>query len=113
MSTQPELDFDRPPPARSDLEAAFLAFHRANPEVYRLFVRFALEAARAGRSRFGARMIWNRIRWFTDVETKESSGLKLNNNHTPYYARLFARDYPEHALLFETRRVRDGESHDD
>jgi len=90
------------------LMRAFRLFHAANPHVYELFTKYALEACRAGRGRFGARMIWNRMRWYARFETTdgESGGFKLNNNHTPYYARLFMSDWPEYEDLFETRRAR-------
>jgi len=96
-----ELPFgDEQPP----LERAFWAFHRENPKVYELFRQYALEAAHTGRKRFGARMIWNRMRWYTRVETNDPD-FKLNDHHTPYYARMFLRDHPEHEGLFELRRV--------
>jgi hypothetical protein len=79
-------------------------FHGANPEFYRLFVRFSLEASMAGRRRFGAFAVINRIRWYTAVETRGDS-YKVNNNWAPFYARLFEHDFPEHAGLFEMRHA--------
>ena len=87
------------------LERDFESFHRANPAVYRIFKKFAFEAINKGRQHLGARMIWNRIRWYTSVETCAGDGFKLNNNHSPYYARMFMRDYPQHDGFFRTRRV--------
>ena len=92
------------PPARTSTKG-FLAFHRDNPQVYRLFERFALEAAESGRTRIGAKMIWERMRWYCKVETTEQSP-RLNNNYTSRYARLFIENHPERADLFCTRRHR-------
>lgn len=98
--------FDIPPPD-PPLLAAWKVFHAANPKVYALFERFALEAARRGRTRFGARMIWERMRWYVKVETTDQlAGLyKLNDHHHPYYAREFVRRRPEFRDLFEFRKV--------
>lgn len=82
--------------------AAFRRFHEDNPHVYRLFCRFALEAA-ARRRRFSARTVLHRLRWYTAIETDDPAGFKVNNNWSPFYARLFARDYPQHAGLFARR----------
>jgi hypothetical protein len=88
------------------LVAAFEKFHAENPKVYELFSKFALQAIAAGRTRFGARMIWNRIRWYTAVETSDPD-FKLNDHHSPYYARMFMRDHPRYEGFFETRRTQD------
>lgn len=87
---------------RPTLRERFEVFHATNPHVYRLFERFALEAARSGRRRFGAKAVWERMRWFVAFETT-ADDWKLNNSHTAYYAREFIRRHPEHADLFETR----------
>ena len=86
-----------------------IAFHRENPLVWRLFERFALEAARSGHT-VGAKAIWERLRWETRVnpDYRRKGDFKLNNSHTAYYARAFLRRYPEHAGLFETRERKAG-----
>lgn len=81
-------------------------FHADNPAVWDLFVRFAREAAASGRRRFGARIVGERIRWYTSVETT-GSRYKLNDHHLPYYARLAMLMYPaEMEGLFEIRDAR-------
>ena len=89
------------------LRRAFRVFHAENPHVYELFSRYALEACRAGRGRFGAWMVWNRMRWYARFETTEgqSGGFKLNNNLIAYYARHFMAEHPEYEGIFETRRA--------
>jgi hypothetical protein len=62
-------------------------FHKDNPQVWELFVRFAREAKSSGRDRMGARVIGERIRWYSSVETTGSK-FKVNDHHWPYYARL-------------------------
>jgi hypothetical protein len=90
------------PTKPNDMTAAFARFHADNPEVYQLVVRFAKEAISRGRTRIGMALIFERIRWHVQVETFGDE-FKLNNNFRAYYARLFSRDYPQHAKLFSMR----------
>jgi hypothetical protein len=66
---------------------AFREFHWRNPQVYKLFTHFANQALMSGREYFGARMIGERIRWYTRVETTDAD-FKVNDHVWPYYARL-------------------------
>ena len=90
-------------PSRRRLRLRWLAFHQANPHVYEMFKMFAFQAIPAGRTKFSARMIWQRMRWHTAIEVCDGADFKLNNNYTPYYARQFMEDYPEFDGFFETR----------
>ena len=97
-----ELPFDEHPHAER-----FRQFHENNPHVYKLFSRFASEAASRGRERFGARMVWERMRWHVAFETVDDASLfKLNDHYTPFYARMFMSDHPEYPNLFEIRERR-------
>jgi hypothetical protein len=87
------------------LEAAFWQFHRENPVIYKLLSQYAHQALNAGRGRWGIGMIWERMRWYVAVETRDPSGLKLNNNYRSRYARLLMRQEPELEGIFETRRL--------
>ncbi len=83
-------------------ESAFEAYHRDSPEVYEAFVKFTMEAIRAGRKHIGAKMIAERLRYESMVTGKDK--FKINNNYPAYYARMFERDYPMHKGLFEFRK---------
>ena len=83
----------------------FEAFHAENPDIWRLFLRFTWEAKQAGRERFSAYTVAERIRWYTSVETRDPTGFKINNNWIPFYARLFHERYPAHAGFFELREA--------
>ena len=82
----------------------FKEFHRANPHVYKLFCRFALEAT-IRRDRFSARTVVHRLRWYTNIETKDVDGIKVNDHWSPFYARMFEADYPVHKGFFEHRKA--------
>lgn len=85
--------------------AAFEAYHDANPHVYAALLRFALEARDAGRHRLSINMLFERVRWFTDVEGRGDS-FKLNNNWRAYYARLLMAHVPALEGFFETRAAK-------
>jgi ABC-type proline/glycine betaine transport system substrate-binding protein len=84
------------------LKQKWWEFHKANPQVYELFKRFTFEALRSGRKNYSAYAIFQRIRWHSEIET-QGDDFKLNNNHQPYYARLFMHDHPQYDGFFRTR----------
>lgn len=84
------------------IDAAFRRFHVDNPHVWTLFERFALQVIARGFENYSADAIFHRIRWHIDIETTDAA-CKLNNNFTPYYARLFHRRHPEHSGFFRNR----------
>ena len=75
-------------------------------EVWRLFVQYACDAKAAGRQRYSAKAILERIRWHVSIETA-GDAFKINNNWAPDLARKLARELPdEFADFFETRERR-------
>ena len=78
-------------------------FHRQHPEVWRLFVRFTFQMIERGYRNYSAKAIFERIRWEKDAGGDGVTCFKLNNNYTAFYARRFAKVYPEHAEFFRTR----------
>jgi len=86
------------------IEEKFETYHKDNPHVYDLFVRFAKEAKESGRDKFSAYAIFERIRWFVDVETR-GDRFKVNNNYRPYYARKMMEEYPEFHDFFHIREL--------
>ncbi len=81
----------------------FKSFHGNNPDVYKLFEKFAFVAIKAGRGRFSGRMICERIRWYSSVETTGEK-YKINNDYIAYYTRHFEELHPKHKGLF-TKRI--------
>jgi hypothetical protein len=86
-------------------EENFLEFHQANPHVYELFKKYCNAAFKSGRSHYSAYAIFERIRWHQDIETNDDLGFKLNNNHRPYYSRLYQLQFPNRAKFFRTRTL--------
>lgn len=85
-----------------DIRAA--RYIRENPDIYRLFCRFAWEAIAAGRQRLGAKLIAERIRWESLLAGND--GFKCNNSYVAFMARRFMQENPDHDGIFETRTKR-------
>lgn len=88
-----------------ELFRRFVAFNEANPEVYKLFEKFALDAKSSGRKRFSHWMIANRIRWYTQVETTGKS-FKLSNDYIACYARLLVYNLPQFEGFFLLKEMK-------
>lgn len=90
--------------------ARFLAYHEANPQVYDQLRRFALEAVAKGTMRLSINLLFERLRWFTTVET-QGDPFKVNNTYRAWYARLLMQQEPELAGVFETRKAEADHAH--
>ncbi len=88
-----------------EMREACIKFHRANPQVWELFVRFTMDRIRRGFKHYGVDAIFARVRWETDQAAVDPEhAFKMNNNHKPFYARAFMRVYPEYRGFFKLRR---------
>jgi len=70
-----------------------------NPHIYPMFKKFALEAAKY-RDVFSASAIIQRIRWDTALYENDSK-FKLANHWSPFYAKKFMEEHPEHKGFFK------------
>jgi hypothetical protein len=85
------------------LEAAN-EFHAAHPEVWAWFCHFTFEKINEGFKHYSAQHgVFARIRWETDKAIVDENTFKINNNHSPFYARGFMMTYPEHDGFFRLR----------
>lgn len=89
------------PTARDYMTVAYLHDH---PDVWNLFVRFALDLIRAGREHGGAKAIVERIRWesYTSAHVADLTFV-VDNRNTASLARIFAATFPQHAQFFRFR----------
>jgi len=85
-----------------DLVGEFKALHQKNPEVYKLFVQFTLQAINKGHAKLSSEMIVNRIRWETSVITTDKD-YKINNDYKPFYSRMFMAQFPKYDYFFQKR----------
>ena len=89
----------------SKSEQAFWKFHEANPIVYETLVRYAREWKRYNpiSKPVGIDLLYARIRWDFNIRTT-ATGIKLSNNHKPYYARLIMVKEPQLKGIFVTKK---------
>jgi len=92
-------DFSR----ASQIFEAFKRVHATNPEIWKLFERFTLLSVARGRRYYPCTAVYERILWHVDIETT-GEPVKLNNNYSAYYARMFEAKHPEHPGFFRKRR---------
>ena len=82
----------------------FAAFHEFNPHVYEMFCEFTKDVIRAKFKHYGARGIWERMRWHTGIEAPDLVAFfKLNDHYIPYYSRLWLKDHPSYKGFFRIR----------
>jgi hypothetical protein len=89
---------------RADLRERAEKWVGENPEIYRLFVRFAEDLATLGK-RFGIGLLAERVRWECAVSFPDKKW-KVNNSYRAYLARRLMEEVPGCRTLIETRRVR-------
>ncbi len=84
------------------LSERFFQYDQNNPDVWELFKMFTTEAIKAGHERFSSQSIIERIRWKTNVESKNSK-FKINNDFAAFYARKYHKYNPQYDGFFKTR----------
>jgi hypothetical protein len=85
-----------------NLEKAFWKFHKENPHVYKLIVKYAREAKKAGFVTYGMKSIFERVRWHVHME-KAVEEFKMNNNFSSRYSRLVMKKNRDLRAFFKTR----------
>ena len=78
-------------------------FHDEHPEVWRLFVKFTFQKIGQSFKNFGARAVWERVRWETPMGADGKTQFKVNDHYHTFYARRFMSMYPEHKGFFRLR----------
>lgn len=92
----------------------FLKWLPENEHVWSAFLLEVWRVRQRGFTRYSARTIVHFLRHHTNV-TENSSAWKINNNHSPYMARLYDLCFPELAGLWsyrETPKARRGKLRD-
>lgn len=103
MPDQGEFDFSNGAPGK--LEAAFWAFHRENPNVYALLVRFARQWKISTNQNYcSINFLFERVRWEYAVEIRGDDTFRLNNNHRAFYARMIEDREPGFIGFFRKRQ---------
>jgi hypothetical protein len=80
----------------------FIEYHKTNPHLYEAFKNIALRAINLGFQNYGAKGIFEIIRW--ERAERGDGEFKINNNYAPLFTRLFDNEYPQHQNFFRKRR---------
>jgi hypothetical protein len=94
---QSDLPFDRKTRA-DEIFNQFEKYHRQNPQVWVTFCYFT-EQMRKKVAHYSARGVFDRIRWESITTTDEE--IKIPNNFSPYYARMYLVTHPEAEGFFK------------
>jgi hypothetical protein len=87
------------------LENEAKRYHAEHPEVWEMFCKLTRSRIRRGFQNYSARAIFHAIRWEKERPFYlEGEEFKLNDHHSPFYARWFMRASPEHAGFFRLRK---------
>ena len=96
---------NRPPDSQlNDADRRFWDFHEANPDIYLEFVQRAMALWINGRTKYGARAIFQIIRYNTIVSGSKDD-YKINNNYIARYARMAMAEAPQLKDFFRTRYI--------
>lgn len=88
------------------IEAQFIDFHHAHPEVYVSLVALARRWKNAGHPKVGIGMLFELVRWERGLTLgTDPAGFKLNNNYRSRYARLIMANERDLAGFFDTRQL--------
>lgn len=90
------------------IREGFNRFNKENPHVFEAFEEQALRAIKKGRKKISSKLIINWIRWNEFLKTSDQN-FRINDAYQSYYARYFVEKHPQHARLFEFRKLRNEE----
>ncbi|CAB4126095.1 hypothetical protein UFOVP73_20 [uncultured Caudovirales phage] len=85
--------------------ADFAAWLKDNPDVWLRFCDEAVAIHKRGFSHYSSKTIIHVLRHHSSLH-EESGPWKLNNNHTPYLARLFDLTHPDRRGMWEYRETK-------
>jgi hypothetical protein len=97
---------------KDNFSSEFIDWLPENEHVWEAFTDEVFKVQQKGFKHYSARTIVHVLRHHSAVSEKSSNEWKkmwkINNNHSPYLARLFDLVYPHRAGLFEYRTTQKG-----
>jgi hypothetical protein len=104
---QNEFDFsepdDVPSSKKKTIMERFQEFHGVNPHVYPIFVEMAQKASRNGTRKCSIAMLFEVLRWRTNVEIERTDEFKISNCLRAPYARFIMLNNPELEGIFDIK----------
>ena len=83
----------------------FAEYDRTHPDIWAAFQRIAFNLVRHGQERYGAKAIFEVIRYNIAINGDDGDAFKCNNNFTSCYARKFIFENPHLSDFFELRKA--------
>lgn len=83
----------------------FIEYHEKYPKVYQFYKEVIAQLVNRGFKRYSSDGVLHIVR-FTKHDEIKRDGFKVNNNYTPYYARLFEEENPQYKDFFSKRKVK-------
>lgn len=100
--TQEEFTFNSRKKKMTIIEH-FQLFHEKNPHVYEALLDMARKASKHGTKQCSIKMLFEVLRWRTNVETNRVDEFKISNSLTAPYARHIMAENPELAGIFNLK----------
>ena len=91
-------------------DRSFWQYHQDNPLVYKFFSDICRKYIAMGDTRLSSKHIIEVTRAHYRWHTQEK--LKINNNYTAGYARLFMKEHPQYRDVFEIRQLKSNTNKD-
>ncbi len=88
------------------IQTRFEEWLERNAELYAAIRRYAYQALRSGRRRFGIAAIIERVRWDVEIDSRGDEPFKINNDYRSRIVRRLIQEDPRFEDLFVTRELR-------
>jgi len=85
---------------------AWWEWHKNNPQIWKKFEEYTLQAIASGRRHYSHWAIINRIRWNEEIETRGGE-FKISNDYIGFYARLFHAKHPDYNDFFRLKPLKE------
>lgn len=95
-----------PAESESTIQERFEKFHQEHPEIYAALVELAWTWKRAGQTKCGIKMLWERLRWEMGMRRRPGEEFLADNNFHSRFVRLLCEREPDLAGMFELRELR-------
>jgi hypothetical protein len=83
----------------------FIEYHAKYPKVYEYYKGVIAQLINRGFKKYSSDGVLHIVR-FTKHDEIKKDGFKVNNNYTPYYARLYESEHPELKGFFAMRKTK-------
>ncbi len=83
----------------------FDQYHKEHPQIYKAFIKYALQAKQKGFDNYSAKSLFEIIRWHTPIKA-DGKVFKIDNNYAPDYARKMMAENESFKGFFRVRTLK-------